>query len=197
MSTLHNHTYHQTPTISHTKSKNEMLLISCCSCICPIHWSQVLSREWRCNWTGAAPTTSEWSTILLPEVRLILEVWRCSKRQAALLYLPKYKKCPEKSQPCQIFRMVYHHNIFAKLSLILVLLWRCRALGVITMTLLSWTWDIFRNIVHVQLITEMEISSCWRFLYNICYIRNFQNDKIRGNYDENLALFQRNLGITM
>ena len=71
--------------------KTEMFLISSCSCLCPIHWSQVLSREWRCSWnrrgsnyicvvgaapTGAAPTTSEWSTILLPaKVRPILEVW--------------------------------------------------------------------------------------------------------------------------
>ena len=31
--------------------------------------------EWRCSWTGAAPTTSEWSTILFPKVQLILEVW--------------------------------------------------------------------------------------------------------------------------
>ena len=26
-----------------------MLLVSSCSCFCPIHWSQVLSREWRCS----------------------------------------------------------------------------------------------------------------------------------------------------
>ena len=38
----------------------------------------MLSREWRCSWSSAdrrAPTTSEWSTILLPaRVRLKLEV---------------------------------------------------------------------------------------------------------------------------
>ena len=39
------------------------------------------SRECRCSWSstyiGAAPPTSEWSTILFPiKVRLILEVWR-------------------------------------------------------------------------------------------------------------------------
>ena len=55
-----------------------MSLISSCSCLCPIHWSQMLGQEWRCTWssadrlllgavpTGFAPTTSEWSTILLP-----------------------------------------------------------------------------------------------------------------------------------
>ena len=30
-----------------------MFLVSSCSCLCPIHWSQVLSREWRCSWNSA------------------------------------------------------------------------------------------------------------------------------------------------
>ena len=73
-----------------------MFLVLSCSCICPIQWSQVISREWRCSWrapTGAAPTTSEWSTVLLSvKVRLILEVWRYwygIEKLAALLALCK------------------------------------------------------------------------------------------------------------
>ena len=32
-----------------------MILVSSCSCLCPIHWCQVLSREWRCtcSWSSA------------------------------------------------------------------------------------------------------------------------------------------------
>ena len=30
-----------------------MLLVSSCSCLCPIHWSQVLSWEWECSWSSA------------------------------------------------------------------------------------------------------------------------------------------------
>ena len=30
-----------------------MILVSTCSCLCPSHWSQVLSREWRCSWSSA------------------------------------------------------------------------------------------------------------------------------------------------
>ena len=30
-----------------------MFLISSCSCLCLVHWSQVLSREWRCSWSSA------------------------------------------------------------------------------------------------------------------------------------------------
>ena len=61
------------------------------SCLCAIHWSQVLNREWRCIGaapTGDAPITSEWSTIPLPnKVWLMLEVWRfysCSEFSAVL-----------------------------------------------------------------------------------------------------------------
>ena len=49
------------------------------TCHCPIHWSQVLRREWRCNWSIACrrcSKSSEWSRIVLPiKVRIILEVW--------------------------------------------------------------------------------------------------------------------------
>ena len=30
-----------------------MILVSSCSCLCPIHWNQVLNREWRCSWSSA------------------------------------------------------------------------------------------------------------------------------------------------
>ena len=29
-----------------------MSLVSSCSCLCPIHCNQVLSREWRCSWSS-------------------------------------------------------------------------------------------------------------------------------------------------
>ena len=34
-----------------TKSQNLIFLISSCSCLCLIHWTQVLSQEWRCSWS--------------------------------------------------------------------------------------------------------------------------------------------------
>ena len=30
-----------------------MFFVWSCSCLCSIHWSQVLSREWRCSWISA------------------------------------------------------------------------------------------------------------------------------------------------
>ena len=52
-----------------------MIFVSTCSCLCPIHSSQVLRQIWRCSWQ--AMPASEWSSSLLPiKVPLISEVWR-------------------------------------------------------------------------------------------------------------------------
>ena len=34
-------------------TKTEMFLVSSCNYLCQIHWSEVLSREWRCSWSSA------------------------------------------------------------------------------------------------------------------------------------------------
>ena len=44
--------YRQVSNISRTKSQ-DLLLVSSCSCLYPIRWSQVLSWEWRCSWSSA------------------------------------------------------------------------------------------------------------------------------------------------
>ena len=33
--------------------KTSIYLVSSCSCLCQVHWSQMLSREWRCSWNSA------------------------------------------------------------------------------------------------------------------------------------------------
>ena len=38
-----------------------MFLVSSCSCLCPIHWSHVLSWEWRCSWSSADRRCSNYS----------------------------------------------------------------------------------------------------------------------------------------
>ena len=47
------HWYRQVSNIRRSQSKTQMFLVSSCSCICPIHWSQMLSWEWRCSWSSA------------------------------------------------------------------------------------------------------------------------------------------------
>ena len=56
--------YRQTSSISHQipnlygsslvlRLSLPMVLVSSCGCLCPIHWSQMLSRAWRCSWSSA------------------------------------------------------------------------------------------------------------------------------------------------
>ena len=56
-----NEYYCQSSNIRLTKAQTlYMFLISFCSCLCRIHWSQVLSREWRCSWSSAARRCSNY-----------------------------------------------------------------------------------------------------------------------------------------
>ena len=40
---------------------NYMFLVSSCSCFCPVHWSQVLSKKWRYSWSS---TDRRWSKFI-------------------------------------------------------------------------------------------------------------------------------------
>ena len=44
--------------------QTHMILVSPCSCLCPIHWSQVLSREWRCSWSSADSRCSNYILVI-------------------------------------------------------------------------------------------------------------------------------------
>ena len=41
-----------------------MCLVSSCSCLCPIYWSQVLSREWRCGRSSAERRCSNYIWVI-------------------------------------------------------------------------------------------------------------------------------------
>ena len=47
-------------TRTYLQTSNVMFLVSSCSCVCPIHWNQVLSREWRCSWSIGGRRCSNW-----------------------------------------------------------------------------------------------------------------------------------------
>ena len=42
-----------------------MILVSSCSCLCPIHWSSVLSQEWRCIWGSADRRCSTYIWVIM------------------------------------------------------------------------------------------------------------------------------------
>ena len=50
-----------------------MFLVSACSCLCAIYWSQALGAGWRCSWSSADRRINNSIAI---KVRLILETWR-------------------------------------------------------------------------------------------------------------------------
>ena len=50
--------------IRRTKSQNSIILVSSYSGLCPIHWSQVLSREWRCSWSTADSRCSNYIWVI-------------------------------------------------------------------------------------------------------------------------------------
>ena len=54
--------YCQICNISHTKS--EMFVVSSWSCLCPIHWSHVISWEWRCSWSSAGRRCSNYIWVI-------------------------------------------------------------------------------------------------------------------------------------
>ena len=41
-----------------------MLLVSSSSCLCPVHWSPVLGREWRCSWSSADRRCSKYIWVI-------------------------------------------------------------------------------------------------------------------------------------
>ena len=41
-----------------------MFIVSSCSCLCPIHWSQVLSWELRCSWSSADSRCSNYIWVI-------------------------------------------------------------------------------------------------------------------------------------
>ena len=44
--------------------KTYMILVLFCICLCPIYWSQVLSREWRCSWSSAGRRCSNYIWVI-------------------------------------------------------------------------------------------------------------------------------------
>ena len=44
--------------------KTSMFPVPSCSCLCPIHWIQVSSREWRCCWSSADRRSSNYIWVI-------------------------------------------------------------------------------------------------------------------------------------
>ena len=56
--------YRKISNIRHNKSQNLKDSRHVCSCLCPIHWKQVLSWEWRCSWSLACRRCSNYIWVI-------------------------------------------------------------------------------------------------------------------------------------
>ena len=64
-----------------------MILALSCSCLSPIHWSQVLSREWRCSWSCADRRCSNFIWVINKVIVYSgVSVWWTHKRHS-IVYL--------------------------------------------------------------------------------------------------------------
>ena len=79
-----------------------MIPVSSCSCLCPIHWSQVLSREWRCSWSSADRRCSNYIWMIkkctmyqgvtyIRGLTILKCVWNSLQFQRHLWQLPELK----------------------------------------------------------------------------------------------------------
>ena len=101
-----------------------MFLVSSCSGLCPIHWSQVSSREWRCSWSSADRPCSNYIWVINNFIASKGKVWRCSHlligrvetREAAWIMTLLINKCDcdfivmAKIYGCVLFKD-YHPNL--------------------------------------------------------------------------------------
>ena len=84
----HGDNYRRTSDIRRTKSQNLNFLVSSCSCFCPIHWSRVWSRQWRCSWVSAERLCSIYIWVInnfiaycnaayIGDLTYVMGQWRC------------------------------------------------------------------------------------------------------------------------
>ena len=78
--------YIYSQTFSTRRTKSQSLNVLYCSCLCPIHWSQMLSREWRCSWSNAYRPCSNYTCVTNNFVKVI-PLYHWSARNTALLLI--------------------------------------------------------------------------------------------------------------
>ena len=111
-----------------------MFLVPSCSCLYPIHWSQVLSREWWYSWSdivGAAPTgmlqlhlsDQQFYCLLKCALywRLDGTIWQANIREVTYHWILKQHD-PSAGSHVSISLTIFHHNSnWIQIYLILIL----------------------------------------------------------------------------
>ena len=77
------------------------------SCLCPIHWSHVLSWEWRCSWSSADRRCSKYIWVInnfiaywgASYMRDLTVIFVTNSRRTALKQKPTLSQCPKLMNP--------------------------------------------------------------------------------------------------
>ena len=85
--------------------RTQMILISSCFCLCPVHWNQMLSREW-CSWSSADRRCSNYiwminNLVAYLGVTYIRDLTIYFTRQFYCLDGPKQLKCAQDIDTCE------------------------------------------------------------------------------------------------
>ena len=59
-----------------------MFLVSSCNCLCPIRWSQVSNRKWRCSWSSADKRCSNYIWV----INNVIAYWNASYIRDLMVY---------------------------------------------------------------------------------------------------------------
>ena len=93
-----------------------MFLVSSCSCLCPIHWSHVLSPEWRCSWSSADRRCSNYiwvinNFIAFWGVAYIIGLMVLKRFRHNILIELTLRLCIIHPKPSVIHLIIHHENI--------------------------------------------------------------------------------------
>ena len=76
-----------------------MFLVLSCSCLSPINWNQVLSREWRWSWS---PNTSERSKNFIAHIKNYIAHYGAAYIRSLTLYPSAVIHCPGGNGCCSV-----------------------------------------------------------------------------------------------
>ena len=141
-----------------------MFLVLCCSCLCPIHWSQVLSQEWRCSWSS-------------PDRRCSNYIW-----VICLLGCDLYWRFDGNSFPCVLVGIngliceKWNNHVFA-FCMILRLLWQVNigsSNGLLLVRHQAITWaNVIPDLCH-NMVSIVKIYGFWKiFCFPMFYYEVF------------------------
>ena len=122
-----------------------MILVPFCSCLCPIYWSHVLSREWRCSWSSADRRCSNYIWVIdnliankgasyIRDLTVLISFQIFHFREISMFYFPNglFLLLPNHQNwfLCDLMKNYIFPKNFISYHIFAMLPWGCRSLAV-------------------------------------------------------------------